>query len=71
MKQEHVEVEGTITVVLPGTLFRVKLINAHEILCHISGKMRQNFVKLTVGDKVKVAISPYDLNKGRITYRLR
>ena len=71
MSQEHVEIEGSITVVLPGTLFRVKLSNGHEILCHISGKMRQNFVKLVVGDRVKVAISPYDLNKGRITYRLR
>jgi translation initiation factor IF-1 len=67
-----IEVEGTIKVVLPGTMFRVALdVNQHEVLAHISGKMRKHFVRLTVGDRVKLEMSPYDLSKGRITYRLR
>lgn len=65
------EVEGTISTVLPGTMFRVTLDNKHEVLAHISGKMRKNFVRLTAGDRVRMEISPYDLTKGRITYRLR
>jgi translation initiation factor IF-1 len=69
--EEHIELEGTIATVLPGTLFRVKLDNEHEVLAHISGKMRKNFVRLTVGDRVRIEMSPYDLTKARITYRLR
>ena len=68
---EHIELEGTIATVLPGTLFRVKLDNQHEVLAHISGKMRKHFVRLTAGDRVKLEMSPYDLSKARITYRLR
>jgi translation initiation factor IF-1 len=69
--EEHIELEGTISTVLPGTLFRVKLDNEHEVLAHISGKMRKNFVRLTVGDRVRIEMSPYDLTKARITYRLK
>jgi translation initiation factor IF-1 len=69
--EQPIEVEGTITSVLPGTMFRVVLDNKHEVLAHISGKMRKNFVRLTTGDRVKMEMSPYDLTKGRITYRLR
>ncbi|MDB6033269.1 MAG: translation initiation factor [Verrucomicrobiales bacterium] len=69
--EEHIELEGTVSTVLPGTLFRVKLNNEHEVLAHISGKMRKNFVRLTVGDRVRIEMSPYDLSKARITYRLK
>jgi len=70
--EQAIEVEGTITVVLPGTMFRVILdATKHEVLAHISGKMRKHFVRLTVGDRVRLELSPYDLTKGRITYRLR
>jgi translation initiation factor IF-1 len=69
--EQPIEVEGTITAVLPGTMFRVTLDNHHEVLAHISGKMRKHFVRLTVGDRVKMEMSPYDLSKGRITYRLK
>jgi translation initiation factor IF-1 len=68
---EHIELEGTISMVLPGTLFKVKLDNNHEVLAHISGKMRKHFVRLTAGDRVRLEMSPYDLSKARITYRLR
>jgi translation initiation factor IF-1 len=68
---EHIELEGTIATVLPGTLFRVRLDNEHEVLAHISGKMRKNFVRLTVGDRVRIEMSPYDLTKARISYRLK
>lgn len=71
MSEEHIELEGTISSVLPGTMFRVRLDNQHEVLAHVSGKMRKNFVRLTVGDRVKLEMSPYDLTKARITYRLR
>ena len=71
MSDEHIELEGTIAVVLPGTLFKVKLDNDHEVLAHISGKMRKHFVRLTAGDRVRLEMSPYDLSKARITYRLR
>jgi translation initiation factor IF-1 len=67
----HIEVEGTISAVLPGTMFRVKLDNHHEVLAHISGKMRKHFVRLTAGDRVRLEMSPYDLTKARITYRLK
>jgi translation initiation factor IF-1 len=66
-----IEVEGKIVTVLPGTMFRVELPNKHQVLAHISGKLRKNFIKITVGDMVKMEMSPYDLNKARITYRLR
>jgi len=69
--EQPIEVEGTITAVLPGTMFRVVLDNKHEVLAHISGKMRKNFVRLTAGDRVRMEMSPYDLTKARITYRLR
>jgi translation initiation factor IF-1 len=69
--EKSIEVEGVITVVLPGTMFRVRLDNQHEVLAHISGKMRKHFVRLTAGDRVRLEMSPYDLSKARITYRLR
>lgn len=69
--EQPIELEGTVTTVLPGTMFRVVLDNKHEVLAHISGKMRKNFVRLTVGDRVRLEMSPYDLTKARITYRLR
>jgi translation initiation factor IF-1 len=68
-----IEVEGTIKTVLPGTMFRVTLDmnKEHEVLAHISGKMRKHFVRLTAGDRVRMEMSPYDLTKARITFRLR
>jgi translation initiation factor IF-1 len=69
--EEPIEVEGTVSTVLPGTMFRVRLDNEHEVLAHLSGKMRRHFVRLTVGDRVRMEMSPYDLTKGRITYRIR
>ena len=68
-KEEPIELSGNVTQVLPGTMFRVALPNGHEVLAHISGKMRKNFIRISVGDKVNVEMSPYDLNKARITYR--
>jgi len=69
--EQAIELEGTIQTVLPGTMFRVTLDNQHEVLAHISGKMRKRFVRLTVGDRVRMEMYPYDLSKARITYRLR
>ena len=69
MSTDVIETEGTVTEVLPGTLFKVKLTNGHLVLSHLNGKMRQNFIKIIVGDKVKLEISKYDLTKGRITFR--
>ena len=66
-----IEVEGSVITVLPGTMFRVVLDNKHEVLAHISGKMRKHFVRLTAGDRVRMLMSPYDLSKARITFRLR
>jgi translation initiation factor IF-1 len=68
--EKSVEVEGTITSVLAGTQFRVQLQSGHEVLAHISGKMRKRFIRLVIGDKVKMEMSPYDVTKGRITFRL-
>ncbi|MFC2048745.1 translation initiation factor IF-1 [Elusimicrobiota bacterium] len=68
--QDSIEVEGYVTALLPNTMFRVKLDMGGEILAHLSGKMRIRYIKLTVGDRVKVEISKYDTQKGRITYRL-
>ncbi|MCL4538177.1 MAG: translation initiation factor IF-1 [Bacteroidetes bacterium] len=70
-KQGQIKVDGTITETLPNATFRVKLDNGHEIFAHISGKMRMNFIKILVGDKVTVELSPYDLSKGRIVYRYK
>lgn len=69
--EEHIVVEGKVTSVLAGTMFRVELGNGHKVLAHISGKMRKRFIRLTVGDRVKMEMSPYDLDKARIVYRLR
>ena len=71
MREEHIEVEGRIDTVLPGTMFRVELDNKHMVLATICGKMRKRWVRLTAGDRVKMEMSPYDLNKARITWRLR
>ncbi len=68
-KDDAIEVTGVVLKVLPATMYRVKLENDHELLAHISGKMRKNFIRITAGDKVTVQMSPYDLTKGRITYR--
>ena len=68
-KEEPIELQGTVSQVLPGTMFRVALANDHEVLAHISGKMRKNFIRISVGDKVNVEISQYDLGKARITFR--
>lgn len=70
-KQDAIEVEGTVLESLPNAMFRVKLENDHEILAHISGKIRMNFIKILPGDKVTVEVTPYDLNRGRITYRFK
>jgi len=69
-QEAHIELEGVIHAVLPGTMFRVQLPNGHVVLAHISGKMRKRFIRLTVGDRVKIEMSPYDLDKARIVYRL-
>ena len=70
-KEESIEVEGTIFAPLPNAMFRVELENGHKILAHISGKMRMHFIRILSGDKVKVQLSPYDLTRGRITYRYK
>jgi translation initiation factor IF-1 len=70
-KEDVIEVEGTITEALPNTQFRVELENGHNVLAHISGKMRMNYIRILPGDRVKVELSPYDLSRGRITYRFR
>ena len=68
-KQKHIEQDGTITEALSNAMFRVELENGHVIIAHISGKMRMHYIKILPGDKVQVEMSPYDLTKGRITYR--
>lgn len=68
-KEEPIRIEGTVVELLPNTMFRVELPNGHRILAHISGKMRLHFIRLLPGDKVMVEMSPYDLSKGRITFR--
>lgn len=70
-RSDSIEVNGTVVKVLPATMYRVRLENGHEVLAHISGKMRKHFIRITTGDKVTLQISPYDLSKGRITYRHR
>lgn len=71
MAKDVIEIEGTIIESMPNAMFRVKLENDHEILAHISGKIRKNFIRILPGDKVKVEMTPYDLSKGRITFRLK
>lgn len=68
-KEDVIEVEGIVEEALPNTNFKVKLENGHQILAHISGKLRMNYIKILPGDKVKVELSPYDLSRGRITWR--
>ncbi|MBT3362305.1 MAG: translation initiation factor IF-1 [Chloroflexi bacterium] len=70
-KKEAIEVEGTVTEPLPNAMFRVELANGHRVLAHISGKIRRHFIKILTGDKVLVELSPYDLSRGRITYRFK
>ena len=70
-KEELIQVDGVVTKVLPATMYKVKLTSGHEILAHISGKMRKHFIKITTGDRVTVEMSSYDLSKGRITFRHR
>ena len=68
-EDQAIEVTGTVTKVLPATMYKVQLENGHEVLAHISGKMRQNFIRIYPGDKVTIELSPYDLTRGRITWR--
>ncbi len=70
-KKEAIEVEGTVIESLPNAMFRVELANGHEVLAHISGKMRKYYIRILPADKVLVELSPYDLNRGRITYRFK
>ena len=70
-KEDVIEVEGTVVETLPNTNFKVELESGHQILAHISGKLRMNYIKILPGDKVKVELSPYDLTKGRITWRAK
>ncbi|MFA6174073.1 MAG: translation initiation factor IF-1 [Kiritimatiellales bacterium] len=70
-KDDVVEMEGVVEKVLPATMYNVKLANGHRVLAHISGKMRKNFIRIAIGDRVTVEISPYDLTKGRISFRHR
>ena len=68
-KEDHIEMEGTVLETLPNTMFRVQLENGHVITAHISGRMRKNYIRILTGDKVKIEMTPYDLSKGRITFR--
>ena len=70
-KEDQIEMEGTIIETLPNTMFRVELDNKHIIIAHISGKMRKNYIRILTGDRVTIEMTPYDLTKGRITYRER
>jgi translation initiation factor IF-1 len=70
-KNDAIEVEGQVVEALPNAMFRVTLQNGHTVLAHVSGKMRMHFIRILPGDKVKVELSPYDLTRGRITYRMR
>ena len=70
-KEDVIEVEGIVSESLPNTMFKVKLENGHEVLAHISGKLRVNYIKILPGDKVKLELSPYDLTKGRIKWRAK
>ena len=70
-KQDAIELEGTVVEPLPNAMFKVELENGHQVLAHISGKMRMHFIKILPGDKVTIELSPYDLDRGRITYRYK
>ena len=70
-KQDVIELEGTVLDTLPNAMFKVELENGHEILAHVSGKIRMNYIRILPGDKVSVEMSPYDLSRGRITYRYK
>lgn len=70
-KDEVIEVEGTVIETLPNAMFKVELENGHEILAHVSGKIRMNYIRILPGDKVTIELSPYDLTRGRITYRFK
>ena len=70
-KDDVIQFEGEVLEALPNTMFRVKLENGHTVLCHISGKMRMNYIRILLGDKVTVEMTPYDLNKGRIVFRAK
>ena len=70
-KEEQIEMDGTVVDTLPNTMFRVELENGHTVTAHISGKMRKNYIRILTGDQVKVELTPYDLSKGRITFRCR
>ena len=70
-KEDAIEIDGTVEEALPNAMFRVELENGHKILAHISGKMRKFYIRILPGDKVRVELSPYDLSKGRITYRMK
>ena len=70
-KKDAIEVEGTITEAFPNAMFRVELANGHRVLAHVSGKIRLHFIKILPGDRVLVELSPYDLTRGRITYRFK
>jgi translation initiation factor IF-1 len=70
-KEDCIEMEGVVIDTLPNTMFRVELENGHKITAHISGKMRKNYIRILTGDKVKVELTPYDLSKGRIVFRVR
>ncbi|HJE20060.1 MAG TPA: translation initiation factor IF-1 [Aliicoccus persicus] len=70
-KQDVIELEGTVLDTLPNAIFKVELENGHEILAHVSGKIRMNYIRILPGDKVTVEMSPYDLTRGRITYRFK
>ena len=70
-KKEAIEVEGTVMESLPNGMFRVELPNGHKVLAHISGKIRTHYIRILLGDKVLIELSPYDLSRGRITYRLK
>ncbi len=70
-KEDNIEMDGIVTETLPNTMFRVQLENGHTVTAHISGRMRKNYIRILTGDKVTVQLTPYDLSKGRITYRAR
>ena len=70
-KEDHIEMEGKVMETLPNTTFRVELDNGHVVMAHISGKMRKHYIRILTGDRVKVEMTPYDLSKGRITFRQR
>jgi len=70
-KEELIEIEGTVIEPLPNAMFRVELENGHRVLAHVSGKLKLNFIRILTGDRVRLELSPYDLTRGRITYRLK